>query len=594
MPDDVVLRYLPRMQNTTILRPAPRRWVRRDTAPDDLVTALQRSLRIPEPLCRLLVIRGLDDDSDAKEFLKPRLEKSHDPFLLAGMDAAVERISTAIRRRERILVHGDFDVDGICSTALYTRVLQRLGADVVPFVPHRIAAGYDLGPAGLEAARAAGASLVLTGDCGIVAHQAVQEALASGIDVIVTDHHTPGPTLPPALAVINPRREDCPYPDKGLAGAGVAFKLCQALYRAEGLDEEELWYHLDIVALATVADLVPLTGENRIFTRFGLRVMEETRNPGLRALLESAKVRMPLSAGQLGHQLGPRLNAVGRMDDANLGVRLLLTESPAEAASIAARLEEQNKLRQSVDRRTLEEALEILAGDYDPDSDYGLVIAAPGWHPGVIGIVASRIVELLHRPTIMISIDEATGRARGSGRSIRGLHLYETLADCADHLERFGGHSQAAGLEILPDRIEEFRRDFNDRVRERITPADLIAEVAIDLEIDLADVDHELYRMLRHFGPFGMKNPAPVFAAYDVGIVGSPRVVGDGHLKVVLGQRRARLDAIGFRMADRVEELGLPQNNVDVAFQIQENTWNGRTELQARIVDIRPAQGRVE
>jgi len=585
-------RYLPSMQNSTLIRPAPRRWVRRGTAPADRVAALQNSLRLPEPLCRLLVIRGLGDDADARTFLRPRLEQSHDPFLLAGMEPTVHRLLTALDRGERILVHGDYDVDGICATALYTRVLRRLGGEVIPFVPHRLEAGYDLGPAGLEAARRAGATLILTGDCGIVAHGAVAAAVQAGIDVVVTDHHTPGTTLPPALAVINPRRADCPYPDKALAGTGVAFKVCQALYQARGLDPEELWYHLDLVALATVADLVPLTGENRIFTKFGLRVMEESRNPGLRALVQSAGVSGPLSAGQVGHQIAPRLNAIGRMDDAAWGVRLLLTDSAVEAASIAARLEEQNRIRQAVDRRTLQEALELLAQDYDPETDYGIVLAAPGWHPGVIGIVASRVVELIHRPTIMIAIDEAAGRARGSGRSIRGLHLYETIADCAYHLDRFGGHHQAAGLELRPERIDAFRADFNARARERLAPSDLTAEVEIDLEIELGEVDHELYQMLRHFGPFGIKNPAPVFAAYGVRVVGAPRVVGDGHLKLVLGQGNARLGAIGFRMAERVPDLGLPHNAVDVAFQLQENSWNGRSELQARLVDIRPAQAR--
>lgn len=592
LPGDVVGRYLPSMQNSTQLRPAPRRWVRRGTAPADSVAALQHSLRLPEPLCRLLVIRELGDEAAARNFLRPRLEQSHDPFLLAGMEAAVERLLAALDRGERILVHGDYDVDGICATALYTRVLRRLGGEVVPFVPHRLTAGYDLGPAGLEVARQTGAALILTGDCGIVAHAAVAEAVEAGIDVVVTDHHTPGATLPPALAVINPRRDDCPYPDKMLAGTGVAFKVCQALYEVRGLDPEELWYHLDLVALATVADLVPLTGENRIFTRYGLRVLEESRNPGLRALLESAGVRGPLSAGQLGHQIAPRLNAIGRMDDASWGVRLLLTDSAAEAATIAARLEEQNRIRQAVDRQTLQEALEILEREYDPETDYGIVLAAPGWHPGVIGIVASRVVELLHRPTIMIAIDEAAGRARGSGRSIRGLHLYETIADCASHLDRFGGHRQAAGLELRPERIDAFRADFNARARERLTPDDLTAEVEIDLEIELRAADHELYRLLRHFGPFGIRNPAPVFAAYGVRVAGSPRVVGDGHLKLVLTQGDARLDAIGFRMADRVQELGLPHNAVDVVFQLQENSWNGRTELQARLVDLRPAQDR--
>jgi single-stranded-DNA-specific exonuclease len=531
------------------------------------------------------------DDDSARRFLRPRLDQILDPAGLAGLGEAVDRICTALDRGEMILVHGDYEVDGICATALYTRVLRTLGGRVEPFVPNRLTDGYDLGPAGIEAAQRAGATLILTGDCGIVAHAAVVRAAELGIDVVVTDHHTPGASLPPAVAVLNPRRTDCPYPDKSLAGTGVAFKLCQALYAARGGDPDELWYYLDLVALATVADLVPLVCENRTFTRYGLRLLEESRNPGLRALIASAGVRGPISAGQVGHQLAPRLNAIGRMAEASWGVRLLLTEDGAEAAAIAQRLEEQNRVRQAVDRRTLDEALGILADGYDPAQDYGIVLAAPGWHPGVIGIVASRVVERVHRPVVLIALDEEAGRARGSGRSIRGFHLHEALDSCASHLERFGGHRQAAGLEIRPDRVPAFREAFNDYARARLGPDDLEVEVEIDLEVTLGEADQELHDLLRHFGPFGIRNPAPVFAARGVRVAGAPRVVGDGHLKLELSQGGTRLAAIGFRMADRIAALDLPHRELDVAFQLQENSWNGRTELQARLVDLRVAAG---
>lgn len=579
------------MQKPMLLGTPARRWVRRGVASADQVAALRRSLRLPEPLCRLLAVRGLGEEADARDFLRPRLDQMHDPFALAGVDAAVERLGVALERGETILVHGDYDVDGICATALYTRVLRRLGARVEPFVPHRLRDGYDLTSAGIDAARRAGATLILTGDCGIVANEAVAVAAASGIDVVVTDHHTPGATLPPATAVVNPRQPDCTYPDKSLSGTGVAFKLCQALYQTHGLDEEELWYHLDLVALATVADLVPLVGENRVFTRYGLRVMEDSRNPGVRALIESAGLSGPVSAGQVGHQLAPRLNAVGRMDDANWGVRLLLTDDEGEATEIARRLDEHNRVRRAADRQTLDEALELLAEDYDPDRDYGIVLASHGWHPGVIGIVASRVVEEVHRPAILIALDEATGKGRGSGRSIRGFHLYEALDSCSEYLDRFGGHRQAAGLEISQERIDDFREAFNSRARSVLSPEDLAALVEIDLEIELPEIDRNLFDLLRHFGPFGVRNPTPVFAARGVRVRGAPRVVGDGHLKLELSQGGARIDAIGFRMANRLLELDLPENEIDVAFQLQENSWNGRVELQAKLVDLRVAGG---
>lgn len=578
------------MLNSIRLERPPRRWITRGSATTTEVNALRRTLRLPEPLCRLLAVRGLGAEDDARAFLRPRLERLHDPYLLAGMDRAVERIEEAIAKGETILVHGDYDVDGIASTALYTRILRRLGAKVEPFVPHRIRDGYDLGSAGIEAAVKAAARLILTGDCGITATDAIRTAASLGIDVIVTDHHTPGPSLPPALAVINPRRSDCSYPEENLAGAGVAFKLCQALYQGRGLDEEELWYDLDLVALATIADLVPLLGENRILARYGLRVMEQSEKPGIRALIEVAGLSGPLTAGQVGHQLAPRINAVGRIDEASWGVRLLLTEDHSEAREIAEYLTEVNRERQAVDRRTLDEAFSILAADFDPDQDIGLVIAAPGWHPGVIGIVASRIVEELHRPTILISIDEENGRARGSGRSIRGFHLYDALDACSPYLERFGGHRQAAGLELERDQIEPFRVAFNERARTLLTEDDLTREVAIDLELLLHQVDRELYDYLQYFGPFGIRNPTPVFAARALQLVGRPRIVGRDHLKFIVGDGQTQLEAIAFRMADRVRELE-GAREVDLAFQLHENNWNGRSSLQAKVVDLQVREG---
>ncbi|HEX6938006.1 MAG TPA: single-stranded-DNA-specific exonuclease RecJ [Longimicrobiales bacterium] len=558
------------------------------------MASLQRALRLPEAACKLLASRGYGDEAAAKRFLRPRLEHLHDPFRLAGVEAAVARLDAALRRGETILVHGDYDVDGICGAAIYTRALRALGGRVEPFVPNRFRDGYDLGPAGVRRAREVGATLILTGDCGILAHRAVADAAAAGIDVIVTDHHTPGPTLPPAAAVVNPNRPDCDYPDKGMAGAGVAFKVCQALYAARGADPDALLYDLDLVALATVADLAPLVGENRALVRYGVRVLSRTRNFGLRALIRRAGLAdrdgAELTAGQVGHILAPRINAAGRMGDASLGLELLLTESEAEAERIARTLEEENRRRQAVDRQTLAEALELLERDYDPERDHGVVLAATGWHPGVIGIVASRVVERIHRPTVLIALDPAGGPSRGSARSIRGFHLYEALDACGEHLERYGGHRTAAGLDILPERVDAFREAFAARARAVLAPEDLIPEVAIDLEIPLRAADQELYHLLRHFGPFGVGNPTPVFMARGVGVGAPARVVGDGHLKLELVQDGTRLAAIGFRMADRLAELDAGRRPLDVAFQLQENRWNGRTELQAKIVDFRPAQ----
>jgi single-stranded-DNA-specific exonuclease len=572
---------------------APCRWVFRGSPDGDAAAALAAALNLPLAMCRLLLLRGYETADSARPFLKPRLTGLHDPLALAGMSAAVARLLAAVQSRERILVHGDYDVDGICSAALFTRVLRSLGADVHAFVPHRMTDGYDLSHAGVRHAVELGAGLILTGDCGIVAHEAVAQAAAAGVDVIVTDHHTPGPTLPDAAAVVNPNRPDCAYPHKGLAGAGVAFKLCEALIAAVGGDRDALLWHLDLVALATIADLAPLTGENRILTHYGLRVLRETRNPGLRALMHSAGVATdkPVAAGQVSHVLAPRLNAVGRMGAAARGVELLMTDDDAEAATLAAQMEAENVVRQEVDRRILQEALDMLAEDFDPDRDYGLVLSSPDWHPGVIGIVASRVAERVHRPVILIAEDAAAGRGRGSGRSIPAFHLLDGIRSCASLLERFGGHRQAAGLDVRLDRIVALREAFNAHARSVLTPDDLVAEVRVDLEIRLPEADMSLCRMLRHCGPFGLGNPQPVFVARAVSLAGYPQEVGNGqHLKLTLVQDGVRLPAIGFRMAERARAFDLVRTPIDVAFQLQDDHWNGRDRLQARLIDLRPAQ----
>jgi single-stranded-DNA-specific exonuclease len=571
-----------------------RRWVFRSDriAEPAAVDALRSALSLPDALCRLLIVRGHDDPEAVRTFMRPALDGLHDPRLLAGMDRAVARLLRAIEAGERILAHGDYDVDGICSAVLFTRVLRSLGAEIEPFVPHRMTDGYDLGSAGVGAAADAGAGLILTGDCGTVAFDAIAQAAAAGIDVIVTDHHTPGAVLPPAAAVVNPGRPDCRYPFKGLAGAGVAFKLCEAMVAALGGDRDALLWHLDLVALATIADLAPLRGENRIMAHFGLRVLRETRNPGLRALMDGASLATaaPLTAGQVSHVLAPRLNAVGRMGAASRGVRLLLSDDATEAASLAAEMETENRTRQAVDRQILDEAIGMLEDGFEPERDYAVVLSSPDWHPGVIGIVASRVVERVHRPVVLIAEDRAAGRGRGSARSIPAFHLYDGIHACAALLERYGGHRQAAGLEVRLDRLDAFRSALNAHARSVLQPDDLVPEVCVDLEIRLSEADDELLRLARHCGPFGLGNPQPVFMVRDVGIRGYPREVGAGqHLKLVLAQDDATLPAIGFRLADRLRRIDVGRARLDVAFHLHEDQWNGRSELQARLVDLRPA-----
>jgi single-stranded-DNA-specific exonuclease len=566
-----------------------RRWVF-PPAPDRAAAErLGRELRLPSALCALLVQRGFAEPEAARGFLRPHAAQLHPASALAGMGDAVARLRRARDARETVLVHGDYDVDGICSTALLVRALRRMGLRAEPFVPHRLRDGYDLTTAGVAAARAAGATLILTCDCGIVAHDAVRAARAAGIDVVVTDHHTPGAELPDAVAVVNPNRADCGYPGKGLAGVGVAWKVCCALADELGFPQDRLTPYLDLVALATIADVAPLSGENRALVRWGLRVLQDTPNPGLRALLAATGLAgRELSASQVGFVLAPRLNAVGRMGEALRGVRLLLTDDEAEAEQIATELEAENRARQSVEGETLRAALGGLETGYDPERDRGVVLAAEGWHPGVIGIVASRLVERLHRPVVVIALD-GTGDGKGSGRSIRAFDLHAALAGCAEHLVRFGGHRVAAGCSIRPERVDGFRDAFAARARAVLADDDLVPEVRVDLELELRHCDLDLARMLRHAGPFGSGNPTPVFAVRAVALADA-REVGQGHLKLALASAGTRLDAIGFGMAGRMAEPGFGALPMDVAFKLEENHYRGRTSLQARLVDLRPAE----
>jgi single-stranded-DNA-specific exonuclease len=581
------------MPGSVTIAPLTRRWVQRGAVEDaSALAALESTLQLPAPLCRLLLRRGYGDPARAKQYLKPRLEQLHDPFQLVDMDAAVSRLERALTAGETILVHGDYDVDGICAAALCTRVLRRLGGRVEPFVPHRRRDGYDLSQAGVRAAAQAGATLILTGDCGIVAHDAIESANQMGIEVIVTDHHTPGPQLPPARAVVNPNRSDSSYPNRALAGAGVAFKLCQALWARRGFAAADLWLYLDLVAVATIADLAPLTGENRVITKYGLRLLAQSPNPGMRALLGTAGLEglEQVGAGQVSHVLAPRINAVGRMSEASKGVRLLLEDNDALAQVLAQTLESENRTRQAVDRETLAQALDTLETTFDPGTDHSIVLAGRGWHPGVIGIVASRIVERLHRPTILFALEPDAALARGSARSIPGFDLYEAVKACGHYLERYGGHRYAAGMDIRPERIEAFQAAFEAEARRRLGPDDLVPELDYDLELPFSEASLALTRLLRHFGPFGVGNPGPVFVTRNVRAAGTPREVGEGHVKLELVHNGSRLTAIGFGLAERVRALDLAGAPLDIAFQLQENYWNGQVELQARLLDLRPAQ----
>jgi len=532
------------------------RWIPPPPEASAAADALSSGISIPRPLAAVLAVRGIIDPAGARRFLRPGLEQLHDPNLLPDMPVAVQRINRAITDGETILVHGDFDADGMCATAVATLGLRRLGAHVVPFVPHR------------------------TRDAEV------------GIDVVVSDHHQPGTQLPDAVAVVNPMRHDSEYPFKHLAGVGVLFKIIAALFAERGIPTAELNQHLDLVALGTVADQMPLLDENRAMVRAGLRVLGRTHKPGLLALLERASIehREGVRAEDIAFRVGPRLNAAGRMAEADTGLRLLLAETESEAAALADQLDRHNADRKRADRRVTEEVDAIIARTFDADRDGALVVWGDTWHPGVVGIVASRVVERWHRPAVIVAFDGDTGK--GSGRSVRDFHLDDALETCSPLLEKFGGHSMAVGLTIQRTNIQEFARQLNALAQNRLAGAPAEELLAVDLELDLKHVNLDLYEALKHLMPFGAGNPAPVLVSRNVRFE-NVALVGDAgiHLRARLHSESSSLQAIGFRLGGRRGEVQT-NSQYDVAYNLQSDTWRGRRRLQAQLIDFRQAEER--
>jgi len=560
------------------------RWILPETPNPTAVAQLAAELHLPDAICRLLASRGFGEPDHAKAYLRPRLEHLHEPNCLKDVDRAVERIVFALRESQTIFVHGDYDVDGICSTTLMTRTLTTLGGNAVPFIPRRLQDGYDLSDAGVRAAKECGAKLVITCDCGTSAHGPIAELQASGIDVIVTDHHLPGGPLPPAYAVLNPKRPDCPSADKDLAAVGVAFKLALALTRAVGGNDGAVYAMLDLVALATIADVAPLRGENRVLVRYGLKLLNDPQRPGIRAMIRAAGLdRKSLTAGRVGFILAPRLNAAGRLGSAMRGVELMMTTSDEEANPIARELEELNARRQEIDRATLETARTRVL-EMNLPSTFGIVLAGEGWHPGVIGIVASRIVEEFGRPTMLIALDGEQGK--GSGRSISVFDLHGALTECRDLLQRFGGHRSAAGITIARERVEEFAARFNSVAASRLTEDDLVPELRVDLELPLSEANSELETLLRYIEPCGVGNPSPLLVSRGLVVASPPRVVGKDGLKVAFSAEGRTLVMVGWGMGPRARELDVGMR-VDVAYRLELDEWNGESRLQGRLADFR-------
>jgi single-stranded-DNA-specific exonuclease len=509
-----------------------------------------------------------------------------DAFTMRDMDRATARIWKAIDEREAILVYGDYDVDGITATTLLTSALMRLGAKVSYFIPDRIRDGYGFSVRGVEVAKKRRTRLVITADCGITATHEVRLSKQSGIDVIVTDHHEPLGVLPEADAILNPKRRDCPYAFKELAGVGVVLKLVQGLaqHRPGSLPEDFVSRHLDLVALGTIADVVPLRGENRIFAKLGLERICNSEKPGIIALKEVAGLRAKrVESGHVAYTLAPRINAAGRLGNAESGVRLLLATEAGEAMTIAESLEEDNTMRKKIDESTLEEALEQLQA-MGPELPPAIVLWSDRWHPGVLGIVASRLMERYHRPTVLISSDQDEGK--GSGRSIPGFDVCQALQECREHLIGFGGHSYAAGLTIRSEHLESFREHLCRVVSERLTVDDYVPKLSIDGLLHLDDCNEALVQFLDRLSPFGIGNTEPLFIAENIQIAGSPMVVSRNHLKLNVRQNGRELECIGFGMGHLAGPIQAEPGRVSIAFVPTINVWQNRARLQLKLRDV--------
>lgn len=535
-----------------------------------------------ECIARLLSRKGFTCSEQVERFLQPRLKTLSDPFLLPQMEAAVSRILGAIDRQERIVLFGDYDVDGVTSLALLAEVLQVFGSAPELFLPLRMEEGYGLSRESIDRCLSSHQPrLLIAVDCGTSSVAEIAHLRSAGVDVIVLDHHEPKTALPECVAIVNPKTDpDCDL--HYLCSAGVVFKVCHALLKRRPSANYDLRSALDLVALATVADIVPLEGENRIFVQRGSARLAGTNRRGLRTLLQVAAVRAPIATEDIGFRLGPRLNAAGRLSTAEKALRLLVTTDEAEAASLAEFLDRQNRERQEVERQTLAAAEEQIQAQYDSVRDAAIVVSARGWHQGVVGIVASRIARKYHRPAVVIGFDE-TGQGKGSGRSIPGLHLVRALEQCAVHLEKFGGHEMAAGLSIREENVAAFANAFRAAARELLSDDQLAAHLRLDHELGLAELNLELLRWHEMLQPFGNANPQPLFFAREVTPAAPPRVMADKHLRLNLRQGEARRRAVYFDGATQP----LPAPPWDIAFRIRPDDYDGQRLVEIQIQAMR-------
>jgi len=563
------------------------RWKLHEIQDDFTVKSLADALNVSEVLARLLVIRDIGSFLEAKAFFRPSIDSLYDPLLMDGMNIATMRVINALTENEKICIYGDYDVDGTCSTALLYLFLKELDANVNFYIPKRLTEGYGLSTAGIDYVKSIGTSLLISVDCGITAIEETDYANKLGINVIICDHHQPKETLPNAVAVLDPLKPSCNYPFKYLSGAGIAFKLAVGIADRIGKRILPLKY-LDLVALAGAADIVPLIDENRILVREGLNLINDMPRPGIEALIESAGLLAGnLTTGQIVFTIAPRINAVGRLGDAHRAVELLITNNKQEALQLAQVLETENYQRRKIDVDTFDTALDLVENSLDLQNELAIILHNSEWHPGVIGIVASRLVEKYYRPTIMLTTVD--GVAKGSARSISNFNIYEALQKCDDILLHFGGHQAAAGLAVEIDKLSEFKSRFNRIVKESLQEENLLPEIHIDSKLKFSEITYKFLKILNQFSPFGPGNMRPVFLSENVKVVNAPKIVGTNHIVVPFMQEGCEkvFDSIGFNMGDYYEVLTKNGSQINIVYTIDKTSKDGRVFPQFKLKDIR-------
>ncbi|MBS1742463.1 MAG: single-stranded-DNA-specific exonuclease RecJ [Bacteroidetes bacterium] len=556
------------------------------TADEKIVDQLQHELGINKTICRILSQRAINNFEAAKDYFRPNLDKLHSPWLMKDMRKAVERINQAIITSEKILVFGDYDVDGTTAVASMFRFLQQIHQPALLdfYIPHRYREGYGVSKAGIDFASANGFSLIISLDCGIKSAELIAYAKTLGIDFIVCDHHLPGDDIPIAAAILNPKQKDCEYPYKELCGCGVGFKLMTALAEYYSLNKSHYYKYLDLVAIAIAADIVPMNGENRILAYFGLEKINTNPLPGIKALIQLGGIKHKLTISNVVFVIAPRINAAGRMDDARKAVQLFIEEDEVKSFEFAEMLHADNSERKEADSNITEEALAIIRSSSELEKRHTSVVYREHWHKGVVGIVASRLIEHYYRPTVVLT--KSGDVVAGSARSVTGFNLYEAIYACREHLLGYGGHFAAAGLSMLPENVEAFSNKFNEVVSSSIEEHLLIPVITIDAPVSFPEITQSFYNILLQMEPFGPENMRPVFIAQKVTDTGYSRIVKELHIKFAVRQNNQTLSGIGFNLAHKFYLLQM-NKPVDIVFTLDENEWNGEKTIQLKVIDFR-------